>query len=264
MVMRHGAPVPADIPAAAQLPASGGLPAASEAAAEGVAAAQAGESGRHLPAGHSSAAAAPPPPAAAAAEAEAVAPEETGAAAGTDAPVWGAAAARAPGLAASGRLGCYFCNDVVAPLDSTVDRSLDQQCTVARPGLSAIAGSLAVELMAAVLQHPAGAAAPAAGAPAAAAAAQAATAAGEGEAAPLGDAPHMIRGQLGGFSQMCLSGQAFRQCTACSEAVVREYRRRGHAFLLQVRPCWWWWLRCEPKAAVGGCVGSRAVGKQPV
>ncbi|KAK9814486.1 hypothetical protein WJX72_006655 [[Myrmecia] bisecta] len=129
-----------------------------------------------------------------------------------------------PGPATTTRLGCYFCNDVVAPLDSTVDRTLDQQCTVARPGLAGIAGALAVELMTATLQHPAGAAAPPPAAD---------PLAGNVEALPLGAVPHMVRGQLGGFAQMCLTGQAFSQCTACSGTVVREYRARGWEFLLE-------------------------------
>ncbi|KAL0033968.1 hypothetical protein WJX79_000179 [Trebouxia sp. C0005] len=125
--------------------------------------------------------------------------------------------------AAKRRLGCYFCNDVVAPLDSTVDRTLEQQCTVARPGLASIAGATAVELMAATLQHPLGIDAPAA-------------VAGEHvnhEELPLGPVPHMVRGQLSGFSQMCLSGQAFRQCTACSQTIVDQYKQHGWSFLWQ-------------------------------
>lgn len=48
-----------------------------------------------------------------------------------------------------------FMSMTVSP-QSTRDRTLDQQCTVSRPGLAMIAGALAVELMVSVLQHPEG------------------------------------------------------------------------------------------------------------
>lgn len=80
-----------------------------------------------------------------------------------------------------------------------------------------------MELMACALQHPEGMHAPAAQ---------------PGQhvdhtALPLGPVPHMVRGQLSGFSQMCLVGQAFSQCTACSPTVVQQYRQHGWSFLLQ-------------------------------
>ncbi|KAM5587999.1 ubiquitin-like modifier-activating enzyme atg7 [Rosa sericea] len=122
------------------------------------------------------------------------------------------------------RLGCYFCNDVVAPIDSTANRTLDQQCTVTRPGLAPIASALAVELLVGILHHPDGIFA-------------------EGEIAnssnngsseqPLGILPHQIRGSLGQFSQMTLVGHSSDSCTACCSIVVSEYRKRGMEFILQ-------------------------------
>eukprot|EP00899_Mesostigma_viride_P026342 jgi/Mesvir1/6893/Mv09055-RA.1 len=121
------------------------------------------------------------------------------------------------------RLGCYFCNDVVAPIDSTTGRSLDQQCTVTRPGLSCIAGALAVELMVSVLQHPRRGSAPADGP----------RDLSEATTLPFGDVPHQLRGFLPVFRQMVITGQAFDRCTACSAKVISEYRARGPAFVLQ-------------------------------
>jgi ubiquitin-like modifier-activating enzyme ATG7 len=57
------------------------------------------------------------------------------------------------------RLGCYFCNDYLAPKNSLKDRSLDQMCTVTRPGLSFVSAGFASELLVNTLHHPLGIAA---------------------------------------------------------------------------------------------------------
>ena len=108
-------------------------------------------------------------------------------------------------------LGCYFCNDVVAPLDSLKDRTLDQQCTVTRPGLSLLASSLVVELFVSLLHHPDGIRAPAD--------------INRHPSEPIdsscfGLLPHQIRGYLTHFSNSLVVGQSFDKCTACSSKVI--------------------------------------------
>ncbi|CAG8597959.1 17823_t:CDS:10 [Racocetra persica] len=123
------------------------------------------------------------------------------------------------------QLGCYFCNDVVAPTDSLKDRTLDQQCTVTRPGLSAIASAYAVELMVSVLHHEKGPAAPAD------TNAEPTSYSDFSSSSPLGIIPHQMRGFLTHFNNMIVVGQAYERCTACSEAVLNEYKTNGFEFL---------------------------------
>ncbi|KAF9582384.1 Autophagy protein 7 [Lunasporangiospora selenospora] len=127
-------------------------------------------------------------------------------------------------------LGCYFCNDIVAPTDSLSDRTLDQQCTVTRPGLSAIASASAVEMMVSLLHHPLGVRAPPA------------RTGNDGLAedemlsqtgSALGLLPHQIRGFLSRFKNMLISGQAYDCCTACSDPILEAYEKEDFEFLLK-------------------------------
>ncbi|KAF3762942.1 hypothetical protein M406DRAFT_108084 [Cryphonectria parasitica EP155] len=124
-------------------------------------------------------------------------------------------------------LGCYFCNDVVVATDSQKDLTLDQQCTVTRPGGAAIASALLVELLASILQHPDGhhakAPVPSGGD----------TVSYERDPPnhALGLVPHQIRGFLSTFQNMIIRGESYPNCSACSKTIVDAYKKDGYAFL---------------------------------
>ncbi|KAI0052733.1 E1-like protein-activating [Auriscalpium vulgare] len=126
------------------------------------------------------------------------------------------------------RLGCYYCNDIVAPADSLTDRTLDEMCTVTRPGLASIAASTAVELLVSLLQHPLGIDAPAP--PPAVGNEQPRD---EPNGSVLGLVPHQLRGFLAQFRNMHILGAAYSKCTGCSEQVVKAYEEQGFDLLLK-------------------------------
>jgi len=51
------------------------------------------------------------------------------------------------------RIGCYFCSDIVTPQNTMKDRTLDQMCTVTRPGLSFVSAAYASELYISLIHH---------------------------------------------------------------------------------------------------------------
>ncbi|KAI8434360.1 hypothetical protein MSG28_012421 [Choristoneura fumiferana] len=123
-------------------------------------------------------------------------------------------------------LGCYFCNDVTAPGNSLKDRTLDQQCTVTRPGVAAIAGALAVEILVGLLQHPLRIHAPAL-----------CNLSEDTQNIPadlqgvLGPIPHSIRGFLHSYQSVAPTCAKFKQCIACSDTVIDKYRKEGVEFV---------------------------------
>jgi ubiquitin-like modifier-activating enzyme ATG7 len=119
--------------------------------------------------------------------------------------------------------GCYFCSDVIAPVDSMSNRSLDQQCTVTRPGLSYITSAMAVELAVALLHHPLGFRAPSSDP----------VPTSEGTPQPLGLVPQQIRGFLTHLHTYLGQIQRSKNCTACSDPVLAEYKRSRAAFFIK-------------------------------
>lgn len=157
-------------------------------------------------------------------------------------------------------LGCYFCNDVVAPADvslsihfpfttshlhptnqpqtqSLSNATLDQQCTVTRPGVAPLASSLLVELLISILQHPSRARAPVDPAqnpltsPSSTSLSSSHPSLPTPFVHPLGAVPHTIRGYLNTFSNLQVRGQPYDCCSACSDRVVQAYEADPWGFV---------------------------------
>ena len=110
-------------------------------------------------------------------------------------------------------------NNILHP-QSVIDRTLDQQCTVTRPGVAAIASALLVEILVSLLQHPLGSLAPAPLTPTE-----------ERGDHPLGIVPHQIRGFLSNFQNMVIKGSSYDSCSACSDKIIRAYKEHGWEFV---------------------------------
>lgn len=110
------------------------------------------------------------------------------------------------------------------------DATLDQQCTVTRPGIAPIASALLVETLVSILQHPLKGLAPA---PEQSANSQAGSVEYERDPPnhPLGLIPHQIRGFLSSFQNKIIKGQSYDRCSACSAKIVDAYKQAGWDFV---------------------------------
>lgn len=105
------------------------------------------------------------------------------------------------------------------------DQTLDQQCTVTRPGVAAIASALLVELLTSLLQHPLKNAAPAPQPR------PGVTLERDPPDHPLGLVPHQIRGYVSTFQNLVLRGQSYDSCSACSPKILGAFRNDGWGFV---------------------------------
>ena len=131
----------------------------------------------------------------------------------------------------SDKNGCYFCTDIVSPQNSTKDRTMDQQCTVTRPGLAPMAGALAVEMLVSFLNN-----------------------SENYDELSLNDSdnvtnrnydvtnrnydvtsrdvPCQLRGSVASFKHQIITGTRFEQCIGCSEKILKAYKEKGPQLII--------------------------------
>jgi len=96
--------------------------------------------------------------------------------------------------------GCYFCTDILAVHNTHKNRSDDQKCTITRPGISAIASGLAVEML---INH----------------------------IHEKNKEIEQIRGNVITYEINCMKALKSNYCVACSDKIKQEYLKFGYDFI---------------------------------
>ena len=103
-------------------------------------------------------------------------------------------------------IGCFFCSDYLPPSDSMSNRTLDQQCTVSRPGISMISCGVGIEMLINALHDN-----------------------------KIGKSPHFCRGTFGSnYEFVTYENTRYDNCTACSQNVISEYVKDKKKFMIDV------------------------------
>jgi molybdopterin/thiamine biosynthesis adenylyltransferase len=99
--------------------------------------------------------------------------------------------------------GCYFCTDPICPRDTVSYRTVDEKCTITRPGISLIASAMAVEHFADIIR--------------------------DGKLAF-----DQIRYNLGGTRFTIGNTQQNEQCCCCSESMISELADKEFRFVEEI------------------------------
>ena len=108
------------------------------------------------------------------------------------------------------KLGCYFCTDITTPGDTSGNRTLDQQCTISRPGVSMICSGLATELAMSCCN----------------------SALNNGDKDE--DIPHQLRGNLLNYEINHFNFKYNTTCVACSDNIIKNYLEKREEFAVNV------------------------------
>ena len=99
--------------------------------------------------------------------------------------------------------GCYFCVDPIGPRDTMTSRTIDEKCTITRPGISFIASAMAVEFYVDIVRGAA--------------------------------KHHQIRFNFTDMKFLCHETHKNPMCSCCSVEMISELVDKGYRFVEEVK-----------------------------